>query len=227
MLLLAAATALAAPLAPSGLQALGVEVSAYTAGQRAWLREAGCTGTACDAWRVDTLLGGEVGLTIVPAFGLYAHAAHVAETMDAALYAESGYAAGGGARLTLPIGRLLGVHAWAGLEHQLTANEDLSERATSWAIDAGATLRGGRADEGVQGWVGLGVVPWSKSPATVLGGDVTVALSARLPVEGVAGVMLISEPLFGPWNDRTRLGAGVSGTLGYRTGITGFITVLH
>ncbi len=226
MLLLVAA-ALAAPLAPSGLLAAGVEVSAYTAGQRAWLREPGCTGTACDAWRADTLVGGEVGVALAAPVGLYVHAAHVAETMEAALYEAKGYAAGGGVRLGLPLGPLVGVHAWVGVEHQFTGNEDLSEQATAWAVDAGAVLRGGRADEGIQAWVGLGVVPWASNPATVLDGDVTLALAPRVPLEGTAGLMLLSEPLFGPWNDRTRLGAGVSGSVGYRTGVTGFITLLH
>jgi hypothetical protein len=231
MLLLATAglatSGLAAPLAPSGLQAAGVEVSAYTGGQRAWLREDGCTGTACDAWRADVLVGGEVAVTLIAPFGIYAHAAYVTEEIDAALYAAEGYAAGAGARFTIPMSRLLAVNAWVGVEHQLTANADLSERASAWAVDAGATLRGGRADEGVQGWIGVGVVPWSQNPATVLDGDATLALSARLPVEGVVGIMLASEPLFGPWNDRTRLAAGVSGTYGFRSGVTGFVTLLY
>lgn len=231
MLLLApvalATAALAAPLAPSGLLGAGVEVSAYTGVQRAWLREAGCTGTACDAWRADTLVGGEVAVGLAAPIALYAHAAYVNEEMDAALYAAEGYAAGAGARFTLPLSRLLAVSAWAGVEHQNTGNADLSERASAWAVDVGATLRGGRADEGVQAWVGAGVVPWSQNPATVLDGDVTLALSARVPLEAVAGVMLASEPLFGPWNDRTRLAAGVTGSYGFRSGVTGFVTLLH
>ncbi|MDP2306136.1 MAG: hypothetical protein Q8P18_08910 [Pseudomonadota bacterium] len=231
MLLLAplwlATAALGAPLAPSGLQGVGVEVSAYTGGQRAWLREAGCTGTACDAWRADTLFGGEVAVGLAAPVAIYAHAAYVTEEMEAALYTAEGYAAGAGARFTIPLSRLLAVNAWAGVEHQFTGNADLSETAAAWAIDAGATLRGGRADEGVQAWAGVGVVPWSRNPATVLDGDVTVTLAARLPVEAVAGVMLASEPLFGPWNDRTRLAAGVTASYGFRSGVTGFITLLH
>ena len=236
MLLLAALaaseTARAAPLAPTGLGTApnstpGVEVSAYTGVERAWLRESACSGAACDALRVDLVTGAEVGVALAPPIGLYAHAAYVSEEMDAALYAAPGYAAGGGLRLTLPLRPLLAVHAWAGVEHQLTATEDLSERVSSWALDGGATLRGGDAANGFVGWIGLGVVPWSSTPAVVLDGDVTLALDARIPVEGVAGVMLVSEPLFGPWNDRTRLGAGVSASAGDRTGLTGVVSVLH
>lgn len=60
MLLLAALaaseTARAAPLAPTGLGTAphstpGVEVSAYTGVERAWLRESACSGAACDALR--------------------------------------------------------------------------------------------------------------------------------------------------------------------------------
>jgi len=222
----------AAPLAPTGLGAApgstpGVEVSAYTGVERAWLRESACSGSACDALRVDLVTGAEIGVALARPIGVYAHAAYVSEEMAAALYAAPGYSAGGGLRLTLPLRPLLAVHAWAGVEHQLTATVDLSERASSWAVDAGATLRGGDAANGFVGWIGIGVVPWSTSPATVLDGDVTLELDARIPVEGVAGVMLVSEPLFGPWNERTRLGAGVSASAGYRTGLTGFVSVLH
>ncbi len=226
MLLLATA-ALAAPLAPSGLTGLGIEVSAYTGTQTAWLAESGCAGDACDAWRVDTLVGGEVGVGLARPIGLYAHGAWVGEEIGAARYGAEGYAFGGGARGAIALGSLLGVHGWLGVEHQLTAGGDLAERASAWQVDGGALLRAGSVDDGLQGWIGVGFVPWSTQSATVLDGDVTVAFSPRLPVEGVAGVQLSSDALFGPWDDRTRLAAGITGSVGYRTGLTGFVTLLY
>lgn len=226
-MLLLVTTALAAPLAPTGLLKPGVEVSGFVSSQTAWLRETGCEGAACDAWRVDTLVGGEVGFVIVGPLGGYAHGAWIEEDLAAAMYTSEGYAAGGGVRLDLPFAPQVAAVAWAGVEHQLTGNDTLRERASSWTIDAGAVLRAGRADEGIQGWVGAGLVPWSDQSAAVLDGDVTLPLAPRFPVEGVAGLSLFSEPLLGPWNDRTRLGAGVSGSFGYRSGVTGFLTFLN
>jgi len=226
-MLLFATLALAAPLAPSTLPGSGVEVSVYTGGQTAWLREPDCIGDACDAWRVDTLVGGEVGVGLLEGFGLYGHGAHVTETVDAAQYTAEGYAFGGGLRGSLPLGALVGLDGWLGVEHQFTAGGDLTEQATAWQLDGGVVLRGGAAREGFQGWIGAGFVPWSAQSATVLDGAVTVGLTPRVPVEAVAGFQLVSEPLFGPWDTRTRLSAGLSGALGYRSGLTGFLTVLR
>lgn len=224
---LLAGLALAAPLGPTGLLGRGVEVSAFTGGQTARLREPGCAGDGCLAWRADTLVGGEVGVGLAKPIGLYAHGAWVRETMDAAQYQADGYAFGGGLRGAVPLGDLAGVHGWVGLEHQLTAGDDLTERASAWQLDGGLVLRGGRPDEGLQAWVGVGFVPWSTQSATVLDGAVDLTLAPQLPAEGVAGVMLSSDALFGPWDDRTRLAAGVTGTVGYRTGITGFVSLLY
>lgn len=226
-MLLFVATALAAPLAPTALAGPGVEISAYAGNQKAWLVEADCVGEACDALRADTLYGGELALGIAKPVSVYLHGAYVNEAVDAARYAADGYAFGGGLRGALPIGPLLGVQAWAGLEHQYTGGDDRVEHVKAWQLDAGAVLRAGRVEDGFQGWLGVGVVPWSSQAATVLDGSLTVPLAPSVPAEAVAGIQLSSEPLLGPTDRRTRLAAGVSGSVGYRTGFVGFLTFVH
>jgi hypothetical protein len=226
-MLLWTTAAFAAPLAPSTLPGPGIEVSGYGGSQRAWLRQSDCPGNACDALRVDGLLGVEAGVNVWKSVGLYAHGAHVKETVDAATYAGAGYAVGGGLRAALPLGPYWGVHLWGGVEQQLTGIDDLSERLTAWSVDGGAALRGGRQDEGFQGWIGLDLVPWSTNAAQVLDGDLSLELHARLPLTATGGLMWISEPLAGPWDQRTRLGAGMTGSAGYDTGLQGFVSFLY
>jgi hypothetical protein len=225
MLLVAAAAA--APLAPTGLQRPGVEASAFAATQRVSLREVGCTGAQCAAVRADVLVGAEVGAALSRSFGLYARGAWVQEDIAAARYAADGFAAGGGARVDLPLGNLWGVAAWAGIEHQFTGGDDLQERFRAWSLDAGALLRAGRAEEGVMGWVGVGAAPWTSVTGATLDGALTVALAPQVPVEAVAGFLLASDALSGPWDDRARLTVGVSGTAGYRVGVTGFLGFVY
>ncbi len=217
----------AAPLSPSGLSGPGVEIAAYGTSQRAWLREVGCTTAACDAWRQDGMIGAEAGITLATPVGLYAHGARVTEAIGVARFDGVGYAFGGGVRVGIPLGYSAGLHAWTGLEHSFTAVDDLSEQATTWTVDAGVVLRAGRVDDGIQAWAGAGVAPWSSTRATVLGGDLELALAARFPLELTAGTMWVSDPLLGPWDQRTRLGAGLTGSAGYRTGFSGFLTFLY
>jgi hypothetical protein len=226
MLLLAAAVS-AAPLAPSSLAGLGIEASFYGGTQRAWLREAGCTGGACDAWRIDTLVGAEVTVGLAKPVGLYFHGAWADEDVAAARYAADGYALGGGVVGRLDVNRLLGVHAWLGVEHQLTAADDLSEQVSAVEIDLGAVVRAGSVEDGFSAWIGGGVVPWADVRGSVVDGAVALTLAPRFPVEAAAGFQMASAPLFGPWNDRTRLAAGANVTVGYRTSLIGFISVLH
>lgn len=226
-MLLLAAHAFAGPLTPMMVEPLGVEASFFGGTSRTSLREAGCTGEACDAWRLDTLVGAEVTVGIARPVGLYLHGAYADETMPAARYVGDGYALGGGVHARLDLGRLAGVHGWIGAEHQLTALEDLSERVSAVQIEAGAVVRAGSPSDGASAWIGLGVVPWADVRGTVVAGKVDLTLVPRFPAEAVAGFTLTSDPLFGPWNDRTRLAAGAAVTLGYRTSILGFIRVLH
>lgn len=226
-MLLLAASALAAPLAPVSLDRAGLGVSAFVGSRTAWVAETGCDGEACDAWRTDALTGGEVVLALARPIALYGHAAFVQETIDAALYAGDGYALGGGVQATAQLGRLAGLHGWVGVEHQLTGDETLTERASVWQLDAGAFLRVGAPSEGLQAWVGVSATPWSAQRAEVLGGELAVALRPALPVEGVLGAQFLSDPLGGPWDDRTRLGAGISASAGYNAGVTGFLTLQH
>ena len=226
-MLLLISIALGAPLGPTGLLRPGLEVAGFVSSGHTWLRETSCDAERCDAWRQDTVYGGEVGVGVLPWLGFYAHGGWVQESIDAAFYDANGYAFGGGGRANVPLGELAGLHAWVGLENQLTYAPADNERAAMWSVEAGGQLRGGRPDEGIQVWVGGAVVPWSSQNAEFLGGDVKVSLAPRVPVTGELGGMWTSDPLFGPWDDRTRLSAGFIGTVGYRAGVTGFLGVVY
>lgn len=226
MLLLVAASALAAPLAPSRLDGAGVQVSALLGAGHAALSEDGCATQSCEAWREGVPLGGEVAASLGPV-AVYAHASWVRETIAAALYTGEGYALGGGLMAALSFGERLGLHTWAGVDHQLTGDATLTERASAWQLDVGVALRGGSLDDGLQGWIGVGATPWTDIEATVLNGDLALALRPAVPLEAVAGAQLASEPLAGPWNARGRLAAGLRGTVGYRTELVGFVSLLY
>ncbi|HND33877.1 MAG TPA: hypothetical protein PLA94_27950, partial [Myxococcota bacterium] len=140
------------------------------------------------------------------------------ETVRAASYRGSGLLYGGGLKVGLPIRPLIGVDLWGSYVGWSTSETDKLEDHRRSELDVGAALRLGSSEEGLVGWVGPVVSPWSKSDLSALNGAVPLSLVPRLPVSAMAGLSLVSQPLGPAWTGRGRLTFGAGFTLGNRIG---------
>ncbi|MSP56279.1 MAG: hypothetical protein EXR69_11855 [Myxococcales bacterium] len=227
--------ALAAPLTPVAVQdvPLSLEVSAALGSDLFYLRASGCKGDACTAVRRENMQGGEASLWFVPQFGVYGGAAHDVESTAAATYSGVGYRVHAGVKGGVKVRHGLGLNGWLTVTHAETtvALEPSVEAPTGPADEArrnqfevGAAARFGEVDGGFDAWVGVEAMPYCVDLTRVVHGELKLGLKPFIPVAAVGGIRVLSEPLGGPWAKRGRLSAGVTGEVGYRVGVTGWLT---
>lgn len=236
MILLLAAllgVANAAPLSPGSLQPvpLSFEITGALSAERFYLRAPGCTGDACTAIRKESWQGGEGSLWFIPQLGVYGGLAHEVEGTAAATYSGAGYRLYGGLKGDVKVSRAAHLAGWVTITHTVTGEVRTDETASTVQDQArrnqfelGAVIQLGQADGGVQGWAGVEAMPYTVDLTRVLDGDAKLALKPFIPVSAVGGVRFLSDPLGGPWSERGRLGVGVTGEVGYRIGVTGWLT---
>lgn len=211
------AGALAAPLVPVAVEPSGIQVVAGAGASREWLRETACGTDACDAVRTLDWQGLDLSARIVRPLGAWARLEHVADRVEQAQYTGEGWALGGGLQGGVALNPMLAVEAWVGAQHvQTSSTNDAAERTL---VEAGLTLAAGSTEDNFVGWFGVGGVPWSRDRQHVVDGSMTVALSPYVPVEAVAGVLVLSDPLGGRPTKRGRLIAGIDGSAGFRTSL--------
>lgn len=229
MFLALVSLAAAAPLSPVGMQSspLSIEVAGTFTADRTWLKAdpATCSGDNCTAVRVDTEQGAQVDLRLLKFLGIYATAGHVREINSAAIYTGDGWKLEGGGKLTIPLGPRFGVDGWASLNASKTTNgyepntSDF-ERSKRITGTLGAAVHGGSIDDDVVGWAGADVALYSTDLTLLLGQSLDLELKPKIPASATAGFLLVSSPLGGPWSERGRVGVGASASVGYRTGLT-------
>ena len=225
----------AAPLSPARVQdaPMSVELSAAVASDRMYLRVPGCTGS-CAAIREEHWQGGEAALWLIPQIAVYGGAAHDGEETAAATYKGDGFRVHGGVKGGFDLRPGLGLNGWVSVAHveskasSTSASDSVAkfpDQAQRNQLELGAVVRVGQRDGGLDGWVGLEALPYSADLTRVVQGVAVVKLIPTIPVSAVAGVRLVSEPLGGPWAERGRLSAGLTGSAGYRVGLTGWLSV--
>lgn len=233
MLLLVLA-AHASPLAPAATQRspLTVEVSATVTTEREWLFAKGCEPSdtaSCAVVRAQARQGGEVKLRIVEPIALYARLDRVHEKTRAATYEGLGYGGDVGVNGGVTIHDRWGVDGWVEYALRRTDTVDTAtgaqgvDDAQRQNLDVGVALRQGVPDQGFQTWLAAEVTPWVSDSTRVVGGEVNLGLVPMFPVTGTVGIRAISPGLSGYGSDRGRVSVGVSGSLGYRTGVTGWV----
>lgn len=229
-MLLLAALAHAAPLSPAAAQSVkvGAEVAGLVTTEREWLRVKGCADGNCNAVRAEVFQGGQLDVRVARNWGLYVQAARLIERTDAAAYEGLGLALTAGVKGGVDLDGPLGVDGWA--SYGLRRSQDPSPTAGTTGtdssvrnqVDVGLDVRLGHAEDGFLGWLGAEGT-YNAEALTVLDGSARLDVGSAVPVSLVAGGLVLSEPLSGPWADRGRLGVGVSGSLGFRTGVSAWI----
>lgn len=227
MLLALLTLAHAAPLSPVGMQEspFSLEVAGVFATSRNALKAFSdqCTGENCSAVRVETMQGGELDLRLVKQVGIYLQGGHAKEVNEAAIFTGDGWTAGGGGKLTIPLGPALGIDGWAGV--QATRNAYGTQGTSGFTVsrrvvgEVGAAVHGGSSDDDILGWLGVDAVVFTDDRTLLLDNSVDLALRPGIPVSANAGFFIVSDPLGGPWTERGRIGIGASVSAGYRTGL--------
>lgn len=235
LLLLGVQPASAAPLSPGSLQPvpLSVELAGTLSTDRFYLHSPGCTGDACSAIRKELWQGGEAALWFIPQLGIYGGLAHETEATGAATYSGAGFRAHAGVKGGVALGRGVGLNGWASVTHTETSTTNTLDSVVTGAPDqakrnqfeVGAVAQFGQADGGIQAWTGIEAMPFSVDRTRVVQGEAMVILQPFIPISAVAGVRMMSDPVGGPWVERGRIGVGVTGELGYRVGVTGWLMV--
>ncbi len=220
-MLLTVALAVAGPLAPMSAEPSGVSVAGALGLDRDWLHDRGCTGDGCEAVRHRAWQGFELSARVVRPLGAYARVDHAADTLSGASTGGEGWAIAGGLQSGFAVTPTLSVDAWAGLSHSETKAG--SESSTRTEVDVGLTVGTGSTADNVVAWIGLCAIPWSVEQDVVLDGALTLTLEPMLPGEVVGGILFLSEPLAGRPARRGRLIAGVDGSLGFRTSLSGWV----
>lgn len=227
LLLLAAAQA--APLAPAAAQSVqvGIEMAGFVSTGHSWLTVPDCEGDACRAVRAEVVQGGGVDLRLFEHLGVYAQGGRLVESNAALAYYGVGYSLAGGIKGGFDLKAGFGVDGWAGLTMRRSTDPSVDvegiDQASRLEAEAGIDLRWGTANDGFMTWIGADITAFTNDETIVLDNTAFVDLRPTVPASATAGLLLVSDPLGGPWAHRGRVGVGVSGTAGYHTSVTGWI----
>lgn len=205
--------ALAAPLTPisSATPVGGVAVSLATGTAVEHLRDSECTEGQCLALANTDRYVGQVEFRPVPFLSVYAEGLRRIEKVRSANYGGAGWGVGAGAKLSFELNRAVGIDGSIGFRSVTTGDITGLDSDRVKQLDISVVGRAGTPDDGIVVWGGLGARPWSTYQLTTLDGVLEIPLEQTFPVNVLVGLMLISQPLGVPWNDRGRL--AVSGGL--------------
>ena len=174
-----------------------------------------CSGTACEALRQRSFVGGFVQGQIVPWMGLWGEVGSELSVADAALAATQGVALDSGVYFSPWPARAIGAMAWSNLAFAV-AGEVGQDVAKRWQLEAGGAARFGRPADAVIAWVGANVLIVGND-SVLLGEEAfEVPLAPLAPGEVVAGGTLMSEPLRGAAST-SRVFLTLEGSVGART----------
>lgn len=233
-MLLLSALAFAGSLAPAAAQSVkgGLEIAAVITSDREWLAVPRCEGGAeCRAVRLEIYQGLQADFRITRNLGVWIQGDRLIEQNLAANYEGTGFAVSAGAKGGVDFKSGLGIDGWVTLGYRRSRDPSPTEGAAGrdsalrYQGDVGVDLRLGNADEGFLGWVGVEATVADLEETLVLDGTLPLSLRPAIPASGELGFLLLSEPLSGPWANRGRLGAGITGKLGFRSGITGWVMI--
>lgn len=194
---------------------------------RVWLRDRDCTQDSCEAIRQEGTSGLELNWRPIKPLGLFGHVEHVHETNTALEYKAYGYGFGAGVKGGFSVADRVGLHGWAEFDWRHTDSEADSDSglveganyAQRFTIVAGAAAVFGSSDDNLIGWIGADAAFVGLDESTVDVGSYTVETMPYFPATALGGVMIVSEPLGGPWAERGRLACGLSADVGYKTGM--------
>lgn len=215
-MLLIATLALAGPKLPTVAER-GAAIAFGAAGSTSTdlLVDAKCTGTACEAIRQRSAVGGFVQGQFTPWIGAWASAGSELSVADAALLATKGLVADTGIYVAPWAARPIGATVWGtfAFADAGQVGNDLSKR---WQLEAGAAARFGKPSEGLVSWLGVNALIVGND-SVFLGADaIEIPLSPLLPGELVGGVSLVSNALRG-FGSSSRLFLTMDGSVGART----------
>jgi len=218
--LLLAAAALAAPPLPQ-LTGRGFAVGVGATGGAAEdpLTAPDCPEKGnCTAVRHRSGWGGELVIQVAPPLLGWVEAAGEQVKAPAAEYAESGFRLEGGAAVAFLPKQEVGALAWGQVGYGASGTE-ASASAKRWNVKAGGGARFGKPDGLFVGWIGGELVATGEDVTSTLDGALDVALAPTVPVNGVAGLAVYSEPMGGPGSSAPLMYFVVDGTVGAELGI--------
>lgn len=175
-----------------------------------------CAGTACEAVRERTLVGGFVQGQFAPWIGVWGTVGSELSVANAALLTTKGISVDTGLYVSPWAARPVGATAWGtfAFADAGQAGNDVSKR---WQLEAGGAARFGRPSDGVVAWVGANALIVGDD-TVYLGTDaIEITLSPLLPGEVVFGGSLVSDPLRG-FGSSARMFLTIDGCIGARTG---------
>jgi hypothetical protein len=168
----------------------------------------GCSGEACAAiWRPLTV-GGRVEVALTRGVGLAAGGAWLDDAIAEAGYQGQGFEAWGGIDLALPFQP----EFYFALASRLTAGRShgTAGSATWKGLHLAGLLAWAPEDHSFALYGGVAATPWQPRDQALEANFLSLSLHPRLPVGGVAGAELRSDPLGLPWASvATNLAFGV------------------
>lgn len=175
-----------------------------------------CAGTACEAVRQRSSVGGFVQGQFAPWIGVWGTVGSELSVADAALLAAKGVVVDTGLYVSPWPARAVGATAWGSFAFA-DAGQPGNDVSKRWQLEAGGAARIGRTNDGVVGWVGVNALIVGND-TVYLGADaIEIPLSPAVPGEFVFGGSLISDPLRG-FGSSSRVFLTLDGSVGARTG---------
>lgn len=193
-----------------------------------------CTGSSgCDAtWR-RTELSGTLSVAVLRGLGVYGELGIGQDQIQAADYKGRSQAWGAGVKAAVPVTASVWLAADIRLDEgdgqSVLADEDPDPELTTYRLSTASVLgvwgdsaRGGAVWLGAQSsWMwDHHVWPLGTEDSQI---SLDVPLAPRLPVSGVLGMSLSSDPVGLPWRTSTRLSVGLEGRAGQETGVSGWL----
>ena len=218
-MLILVAVALAAPPIPQ-LTTQGFAVGFGGVGRVSedQLVDPDCTSDACAALRHRSGWGGLVVVQAAPFASGWFRGGSEAVSAQAAEYSASGFGFDGGLTANFLPKRDIGALAWGEGFYGNSGTEGKSE-ARRWGAKAGGAARFGTALDGVFVWTGGELEFEGKDTTRTQGGALEVPLRPAIPLNVVAGIAILSEPLAGAGSTSPRMFFTLSGSAGAELGM--------
>ena len=186
-----------------------------------------CAGSACGVVTYREGFGVELGAALLRGVGIYGLVVRAKDELKEANFEGRTQVYGGGVRLALPVYRSLWVAGVGEVrfgQSESVQSERLNDppRAEERIHTASILAVVGDPSNGGHLWLGAqGAWEWKHTVAPMGDDGVTVdiPLGPRVPVSGVLGGMVLSDPLGLPWRKSLRLRASIEGRIGQENGM--------